>query len=819
MHHKLLCSTSIALAAGAIAAPAAALQAQVEVLPKDRNALLRGDTPHSLEPRGIESPANGEFFVQPLPAASAATPDSEVRGPAESIAIDRDRLYFQPGEDSTWVRGKTYKAEAAKDGFTYVPFLGSDAPRNYPVSFRLTSASLGGREIELSERASVTRTGDRIVLDRGAVEVIYDFAVESVEQSFALDVAGATTDLELEMEVSTDLVAAPEGAAFTFSNELGGMRYGEAVVLDGAGRTAHVPAELQGNHLTLTVPAAFLRDATGAIIVDPLFNTFNVDTAGGFQRDVEITYQFGTDRFLYVYEDQFSGTDVDIYVTDVETLGGNPRGSYMDSGTENWTDPSAATVNSAGKALVVARNEGTASGNSIVARTWDFASGSFDTGIIQVTTPSTTVTQSQPDVGGSWAGTSDARFVVVWNADFGPDSDAQGRVVFADGSLGSSLFFDPSIDHDSTDICISESTGNPSNVNRWSVAWINRRLSDQQYTVEVEQLNANGTPAFSHSSAVTLPVGSSIGELDVSDAILFEGSTAPTYTIAYDQFSTPEEDTFVCFVQGASTINTVELQRSEHADLDIDQAEARLSSNAEEFIVSYLEASPTSNGYVGFITAFDFTEGEYLSISERRVPVGPVGQPTATTIYTVRGGVALASRYSGGFTSSRYVGIGHDIGVGGDADVRGNTYFPSNGDSPAFQYCYGNPNSTGDRGFIRLEGSRSTTSTKQMIASALPPNSFGYFIVGPGFATVANPGGSAGVLCIGGTIGRYSNAVTSSGSAGRIQVPFDPQQISQPNGPVPAISGSFWQFSLWHRDTVSGSATSNFTNAVSILFE
>ena len=29
--------------------------------------------------------------------------------------------------------------------------------------------------------------------------------------------------------------------------------------------------------------------------------------------------------------------------------------------------------------------------------------------------------------------------------------------------------------------------------------------------------------------------------------------------------------------------------------------------------------------------------------------------------------------------------------------------------------------------------------------------------------------------------------------------------------------GDFWQFSLWHRDSAGGVATSNFTNAVSIL--
>ena len=818
MYSTLFSTTCTTLLAAAMAGSASALPAQTEVLPKDRNLLLRGDRPDSTEARGTESAATGAFFMQPRFPVGDAIPDAEVRGPVESISIDRNRLYYQTSGGSTWVRGKTYKAEVTASGFTYIPFLGSSAPRNYPVSFRLERASLGGRSIELSELANVSRTGDRVVLDRGPVEVIYDFAVESVEQSFALDVAGATSDLVLELEVSTELEGAPQGGAFTFGNDLGGMRYSEAIVLDGSGRSAGVPTELNESRLTLTVPASFLRTATGPILVDPLYTTFTVDDVSGFQRDVDVTYSVGTDRFFYVYEDQFSGSDVDIYGTDVTSGGLSPRGNYMDFGAEDWTDPSAASVASANKSLVVARSSGSP-GNYIVGRTWNFGSGSFDAGSVQLTTPSTTVTVSQPDVGGTSTASANARFVVVWNANFGSDSDAQGAVVMPDGTFASSLFLDSSLDHDSTNICVSESTGDPSAVNRWNVSWVNRRLSDNLYSVEVTQLDGSGAVVFPHSSAVTLPVGSSIGELDVSDAIAFPGMATPVYTVAYDQFSTPEEDTFIVFMAGSNDINSVELQRSEHADLDDDQAEARLSSNAEEFVVSYIEEDGFSSPYQGFITAFDFTEGRFLSISERRVPLGPVAENSGSSVYTLRGGVALASRHSGGLLSSRTVGVGHDIGEGSDIDVMGHGYFPSFGYSPAFQYCYGNPNSSGDRGFIRLSGDRSVTGTKEMVATALPANVFGYFVVGTDFANAANPGGSAGVLCVGGAVGRFTNAVTNSGPSGSITVTFDPQQIPQPNGAVVAMAGEFWQFALWHRDSVGGSATSNFTNAVSILFE
>lgn len=806
MHQTFVSIVKTALLAGAAMGPAWGLPTQAE------------NRPHSAVSRATESPANGEFFMESRPPASDALPDSEVRGPVEPIEVDRERLYYQSSEESTWVRGKTYKAEVSAHGFTYIPFLGSRAPRNYPVSVRLENASLGGHEIEIDDLADVRRTGDRVTLDRGAVRVHYDFAIESVEQSFALDVAGQTSDLTLELEVVTELAGEPLGDGFSFGNDLGAVQYSEAFVLDGTGRSAHVPAELDGSRLTLTVSAAFLSSATGPILVDPLFTTYVVDSAEGFQRDIEVAYSNQTDRFLYVYEDQFSGTDVDIYATDITSGGQDPRGDYMDFGTDDWTDPSAASIYQVGTSLVAATSSGP-TGNFIVTRVWDYGPGAFLGGTVQLTTPNPSLTFSGPDVGGTWTNGYELRYVVVWTADFGPDSDAQGAILASDGTFMSSLFLDSSLDHDSTDICISKSAGDPGSVNRWNVSWINRRLANNVHSVEVTQLNAVGSVVFPHESALTLPAGSSIDELDVSDAITFPEVSTPVYTIAYDQSSSAEEDTFIAFITGSNLIRSVELQESEHAELSLDQAEARLACNAEEFMVSYLEEDGSGNPYQAFITAFDFTEGQFLSISERRVPLGPVGAPSGTTTYTVGGGAALASRYSGGLISSLSLAAGHDVGIGSSANVQGHLYFPSNGYSPAFQYCYGNPNSTGDRGFIRLSGDRSVTGVKDMVATALPPDTFGYFLVASDFATVANPGTSAGVLCVGGDIGRFSNDIANSGPSGSITVSFSPQQLPQPDGAIAALPGEFWQFTLWHRDSVGGVATSNFTNAVSILFE
>ena len=68
------------------------------------------------------------------------------------------------------------------------------------------------------------------------------------------------------------------------------------------------------------------------------------------------------------------------------------------------------------------------------------------------------------------------------------------------------------------------------------------------------------------------------------------------------------------------------------------------------------------------------------------------------------------------------------------------------------------PNSTGDYGFLAMYGDVSLGSTKQLVATALPPNSVGFFITGIGFNVVMNPGGSVGNLCVaGGTLPRLAS--------------------------------------------------------------
>jgi len=95
----------------------------------------------------------------------------------------------------------------------------------------------------------------------------------------------------------------------------------------------------------------------------------------------------------------------------------------------------------------------------------------------------------------------------------------------------------------------------------------------------------------------------------------------------------------------------------------------------------------------------------------------------------------------------------------------------------------------------------------------------GYFLTSQTQGFVANAGGSQGNLCLGGSIGRYINSVLSSGPAGTYSLQLDLTAVPQPTGFVGVTAGETWNFQSWYRDQLLGFPSSNFTEAIEILFQ
>ncbi|MDG1051179.1 MAG: hypothetical protein P8R46_13305 [Planctomycetota bacterium] len=163
-----------------------------------------------------------------------------------------------------------------------------------------------------------------------------------------------------------------------------------------------------------------------------------------------------------------------------------------------------------------------------------------------------------------------------------------------------------------------------------------------------------------------------------------------------------------------------------------------------------------------------------------------------------------------------------DFDCNGYSMVIGGTGCSGGGGGVGTTYCAANTNSTG--AIANMGGAGSDVAADNNLTlntSNLPANSFAFYLAGQVQGFVANPGGSQGNLCLSGSIGRYvgPGQIQQANAAGTISLAIDLTQVPQPTGFVSAAAGDTWNFQAWYRDAIGGSATSNFTDGLSVTFQ
>ena len=175
--------------------------------------------------------------------------------------------------------------------------------------------------------------------------------------------------------------------------------------------------------------------------------------------------------------------------------------------------------------------------------------------------------------------------------------------------------------------------------------------------------------------------------------------------------------------------------------------------------------------------------------------------------------------------TAEVVGTQFDSGV-----VNGFQLAPITVPPLGFVYCNSNPNSTGQTAWTGASGSASVASNQlRLEAGGLPPGSFAYFLTSRTQGQVANPAGSQGVLCLGGSVGRFNALVGPADGLGIYEIctqncdparTFSLLALPQPTGVVAAMPGETWSFQAWYRDALpGGGATSNFSDGYQLTFQ
>ncbi len=714
--------------------------------------------------------------------------------------------YDAPGDGRLWARGQTYKASFGAEGATYIPFLGSEAPRNMPVRMRLAEASVGGLPIRLEPEAAWSRNADTVILDRGDVDVHYLLETDSVEQTFVFHGLPRSGDLEVRVAIDSELEAAVEGQGFRFAGERGGVRYGAATVYDGAGRHLQLESSLQGSEIAIRVPDEFLREATLPIVVDPVITTYVISNSATVTTAGDACYDASSGYYLHAYGYQFSDTDHDVYIRAVDGNGVYVPGqsAFIDMTDNIWDFSMIANNNSANNCMVVARAK--INGEFQIWGRIRNIPGTTMGPQVQIS-PNSNYPCGYPSIGGEAMDDGSDLYCVAW-VKYLTYNDRQVRYRMmntAGQQVGASLTLDDFPDTKKHIPHVSRSCGTGVASERcWNIVWTSSN-DDPGHDVWGAQIGSQGeikTPRFIVDST-----GDADYKAQVSAPLDSPTGGKRDYLVVYGDRSTAKlsvrarlfkEDTY----QATFNITEMEADLVGSEILDLIHLGPSVGTDGSQFIVNYSERQEDSSEHM-YICSLRHQGNTLVPTEPHVLLAASTGDLWSSHITTQHDGGALGSRELA-VSFAEYLGPGLSNTMGALYST------PENWGILGQTFCSGEANSTGYPANFRVYGSADPADNRLVLdVDNLPAWSWGQFMMST--TTQSMPLGN-GTLCLGQPLMRLNNTVGNSWIKGSLGFELD---LTNLPGNTVLQGGQTWYFQLWYRDAGS----TNLSNAEAVTFQ
>jgi hypothetical protein len=762
-----------------------------------------------------------ERSTQHVPAPAQAS-KSKPAAPAAALhgaPLEHSSVLYRETPGALWARGASYKASFSAQGMTYVPFLGSQAPRDYGLSLSLSGVEAGGSALALASQPVAQREGDVVSLARGPLTEVYRLAPESVEQQFVLAGKPGEGDLALHIAVASELAPVQDAQGLLFSNEHGAVRYGKATVVDAAGARLELAESLADGQIGIDVPASFLARAQYPVTIDPLVSSFSVTSGPDFDSNPDVAYDINSNTYAVVYEEFFSLSDTDVYVLSKTTSGADVPGSLraVDLTQDVWREAHIADNRIAGNFLIVCTYGMIGTQHLVVSNTYS-ATG-YTLGATQLVCDPTMGDQFNAVVGGDPETQGPTYFMVVWQRYYGSgDQDILGRLVDSSGiPFGPIIPIENSAGTNDDLPAVSKSDGLPPFASQvWTVAW-RHEYTAADHDIYAAQLAWDGT--IVHPSYVVAATSHDEGAPAVSSPIV--GAAERTYMVAYERSDAANDrDLYVDALQGTLWKDSLDVSAAEGWS-SVDQAGPSIDADGSQFLVAYSESFyPGSYDYDVYSSHLGFA-GNQIVLTAQRELLAWSGDPEWDT--------CVCAQHSGGATSRSFF-VGWDKQGQNDSDVLGAIVDAPIG-GPVDEFCFGTAAacpcgnggaaSSGCANSANASGAHLgangyavlSADSLQLQASGMPPTATCLFFQGTGMA-----GGGSGIVlgdglrCVAGTLIRLGAKTASAGTAVYPQAGDTP--IST-RGLVP-LAGAVRYYQTWYRNPVNfcTSATYNLTNGV-----
>lgn len=399
----------------------------------------------------------------------------EPNSPQFDLSVPTVVSHSLDSEGGLWAVGKDYKASMTEQGFQFVPFLGETAPRNFPVAFGLPTFRLNGQAMPLRTEAP-RREADRFLRDHGSVEEIYELAWGHAEQKFRI-ASRLAGEIVLSMPVTTELAHSCKDEGHVFTNDLGGVSYSGAFLVDADGVRTALQSHWEAGEMSITVPASLTAQSRFPITIDPVLGTLNGVSADATRSSLrsDVAYEDGTLRWIIVWERIWSATDSDIASKIVSDIGLNVLEGFqwLDASTDNYAHPRVASKRFGSAFLTVMIKGSSAANNRSV---WGRMRSANNPGTISPIFAISTGTDECFDVGvgGDPSSSSPTYFLVTWTREFSAtDLDIHARLVRSDSTLVGTgpIHINNAATVDRAP-SVSKSNGMLANADqRWNVVW------------------------------------------------------------------------------------------------------------------------------------------------------------------------------------------------------------------------------------------------------------------------------------------------------------------------------------------------------------
>jgi hypothetical protein len=547
-------------------------------------------------------------WEQSSPAASAV-PD----GAAKAHARITGPIFDPASDGSIWVVGATYKAHVTARGLTFIPRLGADAPRNFPIYFALDSIECAVGPLAFEPGGCPVRIGHRLELDRGLLTEAYEARSDSIEQTFTFARPPVRHGgLVVRLSINTELTAVDAGETLRFGNQHGLVWFSKAVLVDARGvRTSLATSLVDGSHIAITVPASVLESAAWPITIDPVVQTNSVD-GGVSNRKPDVAYDATSNTWLVVWETSVSAADGDVFARRTDAQGA-PIGSVItiDSSTENWRNPCVAN-NDANNNFLVAAERGSGADRAIWGRVVSSAGATGSA--FEISDPEIAGAKLNPDVGGDpFVAAPPVHWLVVWQQVTGPvEHDIHARLVTPSGPTaaapsGATILIDASTSTMDINPAVS-----PSNRGfAWSVVWQRDMPSDDimgarvffDGTLLAPTFPIDNTPADSQNPSVATPF------------------LTQRYVVVYEDGPGALGHIRARIMDESNPLVGGDLTLIENVASGLQRRRPSVDANASQFVITCEQESALGAHYDAYVSSYCWT-GVSFSLAEAHRIVG-----------------------------------------------------------------------------------------------------------------------------------------------------------------------------------------------------